>query len=173
MIRVGNLTFKNAILCEEVRQEKNNKFILLGVFSGDILVEEIPANLGLSFYLEAIIAKPGPTNLWLKMSGPSEEDEALIEARMEAASAGTAATIALPRMDVLMRGEGVFRLSASQDEKDWVTLIEKKVSQRDGLWSLSPIERLPLFEQSPSDDQETSSQPEPSRRGSRAKRPRS
>lgn len=151
MIQVGNLSFKNAILCEEIRQEKSNKFILIGVFSGDIVVEKFPAQLGLSAYIEAIVSKPGQSSVWLRLSGPGE-GEALIEAVLETTKADEAATLPLPRMDVSMTCEGTFRLSASEDQDTWVSLIEKEVIQRDGLWTLTSIERVPPSEQSQPED---------------------
>jgi hypothetical protein len=172
MIQVGTLAIKNAPLCEEIRQEKNNKFILLGVFSGDILVEKFPAHLGLSFYIEGTVTKVGQSSLWLRLSGPGEEDSALIEAQISTTKPHEMATLALPRLDVHMRGEGTFSLSASEDQKVWTPLIEKQVNQREGLWTLSSIEIVPPSEQSQPDAQEPSSPPEPSHPSGQARQRR-
>jgi hypothetical protein len=47
-------TFRNVNLCEDVRNETGNKKSLMGVFSGDILVAEFPAQLRVAFYAEYV-----------------------------------------------------------------------------------------------------------------------
>ena len=44
--------FRNVILCEDIREEVGNKKSLMGVFSGDIIVSEMPASLQICIYLE-------------------------------------------------------------------------------------------------------------------------
>jgi len=60
-----------AILCEEVRSELNGKSTLLGVYSGDLLVPELPANLRLGVYAEATasLAYKGPLHVRFLLNG--------------------------------------------------------------------------------------------------------
>ena len=51
----------NAIICEDVRVEGNGKHIILGVFSADILVRELPAFI--------------PIMLWLQLDDIGDEPE--------------------------------------------------------------------------------------------------
>lgn len=44
--------FRNAILCEDVREEIRNKKSLMGVFTGDVVVSEFPARIRMAIYLE-------------------------------------------------------------------------------------------------------------------------
>ena len=46
----------NAILCEYVAMGANNKHILINVFSGDVIVQEMPADLRFGLYVE--LARP-------------------------------------------------------------------------------------------------------------------
>lgn len=48
-----------AILCEDIRQEVNNKLILIGVFTGDIVLSEFPGAIALRIYIEYISDKVG------------------------------------------------------------------------------------------------------------------
>jgi hypothetical protein len=41
-----------AVLCDDIRQEKNNKYILIGVFTGSILVNEMPTAIAPQLYLD-------------------------------------------------------------------------------------------------------------------------
>jgi len=45
-------TFRNVVVCEDVRDEVGNKRSLMGVFSGDITVQQFPAIVQLAVYLE-------------------------------------------------------------------------------------------------------------------------
>lgn len=173
MINVGNICFRNCILCEDIRQEKSEKFILSGVFPGDILVDKIPAKISIAFYLDTTVTQPGETNLLLRMSGPGE-GSVVISANVSSTVENEVGTMALPRMEVSMQSEGVFRLEASADQEGtWTTLIEKNVIRKGGLWSLNPILSEPPSEQPQIDAQETSSPPEPSPPNSPKKRRRS
>ena len=53
-----NSKFVNVIACEDVREEIRNKKSLMGVFGGDIVVEEIPAHIWISFYIEKVPEQP-------------------------------------------------------------------------------------------------------------------
>lgn len=50
MASVGQ--FRNAILCEDVREEIGNKKSIMGVFGGDVLVQSLPARIRVAFYAE-------------------------------------------------------------------------------------------------------------------------
>src|SRR5437016_351670 len=54
-----NTKFRNVIACEDVREEVGNKKSLMGVYGGDIIVSEIPAQIWLAFYIEKLPSEPG------------------------------------------------------------------------------------------------------------------
>lgn len=136
----------NAILCEDVRQEKSNKYILIGVYAGDILTESLPADLPLCIYIDGRIRTGGQHTLFLRLSGPGE-GSGVIGVTLSSEEGGTVA-VATPRIDVHMEHFGTFRVEVSDDRETWVTLIEKQVSQESNLWTLSPIGKPPPSEQS-------------------------
>ena len=138
MTKLSGIVLGNRILCEDIRQEKSNKYILIGVYAGDILVNAIPANISLSFYLEFIGAKIGNNYLSLKISGPGE-GQVIINLNYETEKNDTPITVVTPRMEVLLDCEGMIRVEISSDGEDWTSLIEKSVSQKDDLWTLAPI----------------------------------
>src|SRR4051812_32332837 len=105
MISVGNLRIRNAVLCEDVRQEKSNKFILIGVFPGDILVEDVPASVPLDVYIDAIALEP-IGSIFLKLSGPGEGSAIIginYHASLEEGSTETVAALVTPRMEVAVQ----------------------------------------------------------------------
>lgn len=41
----------NAIFCDEIRQESNGKFFIIGIYAGDIIVNSFPAHFRISNYI--------------------------------------------------------------------------------------------------------------------------
>ena len=172
MIEVGKFSIRNCLLCDDIRQEKNNKLIILGVFSGDILIPKVPANISLAFFIDGFADVLGETSIWFKLSGPGE-GHVIIEVSLDVTMAGQQIALSLPRADVTLECEGVLRFDASSDQKDWVNLMEKKVILSDEVWSLFPTVSERPFEQSQPASQGPDSQPEPSPPNSPKRRRRS
>lgn len=148
-----NATVNNCILCEEIRQEKNNKLILLGVYAKDILVSNIPATIPLAPYIEITIHKPEQTTISVRISGPGE-GEAIMRVLFDTKKRDDEVVILSPRFEVHIACEGMLNVDISDDEKNWQPVLRRHVIQQDGLWSLNPpIVPQPLSEQSESDGQ--------------------
>jgi hypothetical protein len=45
-------SFRNVIVCEDIREELGNKKSLMGIFPGDIVVQNLPATMQITFYIE-------------------------------------------------------------------------------------------------------------------------
>jgi hypothetical protein len=56
------------ILAEEIRPELGNKHSLLGVYSGNILVDKFPAVIRLGIFIVFDFVRPGPHNVEMRMS---------------------------------------------------------------------------------------------------------
>jgi hypothetical protein len=148
-----NLKVRNVVLCEDVRQEKSNKYILIGVFAGDINVSELPARLPLSLYFDGYVTAAGQGNIAIRVSGPGD-GSAVINAKYASSDAGPVA-LSTPRMDVNMECEGIFKVEFSEDNTNWKTMVEKKVRVESDLWTLAPILKPQPPAQSPTDAPET------------------
>jgi hypothetical protein len=59
--------FRNAILCDDIRNERGNKHSLMGVFSGDLVVAKLPAQVYLALYFEHVSEKAGELDVALKL----------------------------------------------------------------------------------------------------------
>lgn len=119
--------FRNAILCDDIRQEKNNKYILIGVFSGDVVASQFPAALAFSVYAEHVTDGPGHHDMAIRFS-LSGEHKAEVRARIDMPIAGTA-TIVLPPMPIELQAEGELLVTAQLDDAAPVELIRKRVIQ--------------------------------------------
>ena len=126
-MRIGPLTLRNAILCDDVRIEKNNKHILIGVYSGDIVVKELPAKLRLSFYLEFGASEIGDIPLEIRITGPGKR-MGVMKAQFQSMEVGGPAILVSPQMEIPITEEGTIRVSAAIDKKKWRTILEKKIT---------------------------------------------
>lgn len=73
MAKRRTIQITSAILCDQVRVENNNKFIIIGVYSGEVVVSALPALLHLSAYFEILGLSIGEHEFILEMQGPTGE----------------------------------------------------------------------------------------------------
>lgn len=114
------------IVCEEIRAELGNKHSALGIYSGDIIVHELPANIRISFMLIFDTLAPGTHRINIRMSlgrrevfgGTTSIDVKLNESATVVAPGGLLA---------LDKESTSFRLTASVDGARRVTLAQKRI----------------------------------------------
>jgi hypothetical protein len=131
------------ILCEEIRQEKSNKYVLLGVFAGDIFVEKFPATAPFAFYFEGHVEQAGDYPFLVRVSGPGE-GKAILSVRYTSHVDNGIVAIVTPRLEVTLESAGVFKIETSEDEENWTTQIERSVKRGENLWSLVPHRATPV-----------------------------
>jgi hypothetical protein len=120
--------FHNVILCEDIRDEVGNKKSLMGVFSGDIVVQGFPAQVQFAIYLEYI--------------ADNTESEATFEFRLMdgekqmAKGNGVAslldhrhAVIVIPRGLAIFTAETTLRLLMSIEGKPETQILSKRILQ--------------------------------------------
>lgn len=59
--------FRNAILCDDIREEAGNKTSLMGVFSGDVVVPSFPASINVAFFLQYFLDESDPSEFSARM----------------------------------------------------------------------------------------------------------
>lgn len=59
MLEVGPFRILNAIVCDDARREDNGKAILIGVYTGSILISRFPAQMQLAVWIEHEVTKIG------------------------------------------------------------------------------------------------------------------
>lgn len=132
-----DLELRNFILCEDIRQEITNKIIMIGVYSGDILISNLPGSIPLCMYAELDVKAKGEYDVYLRMSGPGE-GSFILQTHIGASNADNNGVIRTPRIDVTLECEGVLKIDASIDRKKWKALSRKKVTQSDEVINLQP-----------------------------------
>ena len=140
-----------AILCDDIRIEDNGKFMLLGVYSGGIIVPQMPIKLSYCLYLEAIPTDTEPKEYSVKVDGP--DGLALqIKAKFSAKESGKIVSLHPPPFGIEVSKPGDIEASISTDEENWFPLFSKSIITRDVSPS-TPISSPPPSEQSPNADE--------------------
>lgn len=121
--RLGPLKVNFAILCDDIRRETNNKYSLMGVLQGDVLIASFPSQIGLAIFSE-MEGPAGRYQMELRLSGPGKQS-AILDSLIDHQSDGLIA-LATPRIDLLADKPGRFRVDVRIDGGKWVNLISKK-----------------------------------------------
>ncbi|WP_282608966.1 hypothetical protein [Pelagibius sp. Alg239-R121] len=105
------IRFRNVLLCDDIRQEISNKLILIGVYTGHIVLSEFPANIRLAVYAEF---KPREltvedVQLRYKLDGKLL---ATISGRVEAHDLDSWATAAIPALPLQLESMGELSIEA-------------------------------------------------------------
>jgi len=95
---------KNVIICDDIRQEANGKYFLIGVYPWNIVVSPLPANIPLSTYIE--FEEFSNTNVRIELEVRYNKKIAgSISVDVEVTTPGASA-VALPRMPIPVGGPG-------------------------------------------------------------------
>lgn len=118
----------NAVFCEDIRREDNGKDMLLGVYSGDIVVARCPTRVGMSLWLQYVSAPSvkGETGIDLRLRFDGH-DEPVSQIGLPFMEEGET-TLALRGMPVTINGSGVLLLEHRLPGKDWAEIARKRVT---------------------------------------------
>ena len=112
------LKVETVVLCDDIRQEANGKYLLVGVYGANVVVKGFPADLRLSVWILGLARKPGKAEMRLRIIGPQEAT--LVEGAIEVEVKETATIIALPGLPLQVQREGKMSIEiASADKEDW------------------------------------------------------
>ena len=120
------LKFANVITCEHVVAGSMNKPTLIGVYSGDILIESFPVGITIGVYIEHI-ADPdqnGKIVLTL-MLGKQVIGRVLAESPM---TPGATGIIAIPFIPIQLTENTNFKVIASCDGFKNKVIVDQKIS---------------------------------------------
>jgi len=121
--------FRNVIVCEDVRDEINRKKSLMGVYSGDIIVPQMPAFVRFAVYAEYEPDADDGNQIDFEfrlMQGDTE----IVRARGSAAvQSGLNVATGLPPGILTFLKDAEFRVLVSVNKGEEIELVSKKVLQ--------------------------------------------
>jgi hypothetical protein len=119
--------FQTKLLCEDIRNELGNKRTLVGVFSGDIIVEKFPATLSLAAYFEYVPTLIGQQRI--DFSVYFGNDKLFDFGGVLSVADLSVTALALPRINATIQQPGDFRIEVIAPPSSPDVLITKKVIQ--------------------------------------------
>lgn len=125
-----------AILCDDIRQEQNGKLILIGVYSGDILLREFPGKLNIALLLHGSISADCAVTLEIKYRGDFENaDPYEVTAKGDIQAWQVEGSgefyVPVPGVPFEFRNTGYLAISCRVDDRKWKTVIKKKIKLSD------------------------------------------
>jgi hypothetical protein len=130
MIKITeHIVLELAILCEDVREEIGGKSSAMGIFTGDILVGEMPANIRVAFLFTLNSPVVGQHRVGIRISGiEGSEKETIFEGASSIAFQGpnVPATIVIPTGFMRFEKPRTFIVEL-EIGGSWVQVLRKKV----------------------------------------------
>jgi len=117
---------ERAILCDDIRQEMNGKYIFIGVYSGDVLVPHFPMTMAFSAYVDFIPAKFGEQNIHIRLVGADGPMSGL-EGKIGIVDGAKTVGMATPPLPVLIAKPSDVILEISFDNRKWTQAVKKAV----------------------------------------------
>lgn len=109
---------KTFLVAEDVRQEKTNKYMVVGIFSGLIKVKEIPAKIPLAFFMEFFPVPLGSLAIWLRMTLPGG-GKAELHVLANVKDNTRPLVIPSPRIEANIEQEGELKIEVKFDDGDY------------------------------------------------------
>ena len=114
-----------AIVCDDIRQEKSNKDILIGVYSNELIIHKKPARLRLSVFVLVDVLEIGETEFEIRLDGPDGPSENSIKGVFEGAqSTSSRHRIGLPFKSfvIVLASDGDLLVRFREPGKRWRTI---------------------------------------------------
>src|SRR6266487_6631936 len=120
------LSFRSIVMCDEIRTETTGKDILIGVYSGDILVSSFPAVIAVAFWVELENSDEdiGVRKYELRV-GVANGQPVHFNVMADIRAAGTS-VLRIPTIHIPVPAETVISLELL-DGENWQVLKSKKV----------------------------------------------
>ena len=115
-------------MCDDIRRETSNKDILIGVYAGDVIVPEFPAQISVAFWIELQAISLGDfkvkLRVGLKGKSPVTMQVGINVVKLEIFS------LTVPQLQVLVQEEGEILLEVEEDGQ-WRRLKTKRIVKGD------------------------------------------
>jgi hypothetical protein len=109
------------IVCDDIREEKSNKDILVGVYTGDILVPAFPAIIALAAWMKVEASQLGAVAGFEFQVVRAKTSEVLFRVPPTNIniSARTDFVVRIPGMQIVLSGEDTLKFQIKQAGSEW------------------------------------------------------
>lgn len=120
------IKLKNAILCEYVAKGEYSKHTLVNVYSGDVVVQRLPASLSFGIYIEVFRLSREVTEFDIDIKLGRKK---ILEARfsMSYNPNEKEGIIIIPRLPVNIESEAIFKVSVGHKGARKVNMLSKRI----------------------------------------------
>jgi hypothetical protein len=166
----------HAVFCDDIRREINGKEILIGVYSGDLLVTHLPAPVVLAIWVpfERVGNVEGKIPIEFRMLDAADNNRTLGYGSIEIglSDASQAGALSLPALAVMLNRPGQLVFQLKQHDEPWEMVASLNVQIRSEPSPITPAsEHSPPSSRSERAAQESTSPRVPPRRRVRLTRP--
>lgn len=117
----------NAIVCDDIRQETNGKFILVGVYADEIVAHELPLRINLSFMVQ--VKLDTETSFSIEARTVRNDGTEFVSEKANFGSLPPAATVTMFFVGTPTRFEaaGHIALQFRQEGGEWFDVVSKNI----------------------------------------------
>jgi hypothetical protein len=155
MKNIGRVRPITAIICDDIRRETNGKDILIGVYSGEMILNQIPALMPIGLYIVFSAVELGPVDAKIELR--SSKMIGTLEIHIEVKQIHderSPIAFAFAGIPLQIESEGTISLLFQQDDGEWEMIRNINVRVLSDLPAPAPI---------PRPDSSTGRQQQPSR----------
>jgi hypothetical protein len=140
-MRASDIT--SVIVCDSARREVSGKEILIGVYSGDIVVPSFPVVIDLAFWFETDIKEVGEQFVDIRIVVPGKVPPLEMRFHINTTVAGPS-SFATPTAQTPLVEPGELRIELREGD-DW-KIIKRKIIQQSDVASPMSFQDKPQFE---------------------------
>lgn len=124
-----SIKFTGVLLCDDVRKEMSGKEILIGVYSGDVVVQSYPTTLFASVWAEFEVEGDAPKQIEFSIQSPSGNPPVTAELTLiqEAGPPQPVGAVAAGRFPLRIENDGFIEIRAKADGEDFGIIKRKRV----------------------------------------------
>ncbi len=122
MSELASINIAHAIACDDIRQEINGKFILIGVYSGNLGLPVFPAHVALGFWMMAKPSQKGDYHIRFRVQGPAENEVTVSGQMIVHVQEKEDMALVIPPMPISIPSPGEIILQYQAGDGPWNTI---------------------------------------------------
>jgi uncharacterized protein DUF6941 len=119
-----------ALICDDVRKEIGGKETVVGIYIGNIIVPDFPANLLLCLWLLIKLKGSGTLKMKFRVVGTDDNHYVSFDGQADIGPGRNTGALPLPRFPVSLGKEALLRFEWQLNGSDWQTLATKEVRRQ-------------------------------------------